>query len=613
MNTLNHFIRKAATALLSTGVLLLSHTVQAQSYYPAGLGNGNLQLWLTASDPTTLLTSAGVQAVNGNSIATWKDKSGHALNATQATVAIQPVYKTGLQNGFGGVTFTSNTEYMTGGTGSWHTIVSTRAMLGNSYQYLFSSPALTDFSVRFTGGSTTVSYTDGPNVNDWDYNTGAPPTQWINGQQSLTGTTATHILVDNAQANTIGTYSISTTFLNRGMYNNDPVYELFVYNSVLTTTQRHLLENYQASEWGLTGSLIGGFSVFTPPTANTWNRNLVGIGSTSAADRFTVDAIGSTDGLGFFSGTTGTDFLGSNGYIMAAHNGQANTTLSNPVLPSVPANSFVWNRSWYIQQFNGVSTGKVTLNFIFPDYDGSAPNSGYHFGILYNATDGTFATGTNKQITYTSYAVSGTTVAFAVNANNLPTGYYTIIWNLMNVLPITLENFTATKASASTALLKWTMGPNFGQGTFAIQRSSDGQQYNTIGTVNATGSDAVAQSYSFVDPSPLAGANYYRLLITGGQGDIHYSPITSVSFNTASRAITLYPNPTKGNLHISAPGISGGGNVVIVSAIGQTLASYPVASLDGANLPIGNLPAGSYFAQIKSADKQTVVLGFVKR
>jgi len=614
MIKLNPLNKKAATALLCIAVLFLSRPVQAQSYFPAGMGNGNLQLWLTASDPTTLLVTAGTQAANGNSIATWTDKSGKGLNAVQATGTKQPVYQTNQLNGFGGVIWQNNTQYMTGGTGSWRTVITTRAMKGTGYQYLFSSPSLTDFSIRFTGGATTVSYTDGPNVNDWDYNTGGVSAQWINGLQSLTGTTATHILVDQSLTNTIGTYSLSNTFLNRGMYNNDPVYELMVYSSVMNTTQRKLLENYQAAEWGLTGVLpTPGYPVFIPPTATTWNRNLVGIGLTSAADNFTNDAALSTDGLGFFSGTSATDFLGSAGFIMAAHNGQANTTLSNPVLPNVPANSFMWNRSWYIQQYNGVSTGNVTLLFRFPDYDGSAPNAGYHFGILYNATDGTFATGTNKQITYVSGSVAASNVSFVVKANNLPAGYYTLIWNVNNVLPITLEHFTVTKTPTNAALAKWTMGPNFGQGSFAVQRSADGVQYNTIGTVDAAGNNAVSESYSYVDQSPLSGTNYYRLLMTDGLGNTSYSPIATVSFNAASRAITLYPNPTRSNLHISAPGINGGGSVGILSATGQLVATYPVATLDGANLPIGNLPAGSWFARIKTASGETFVLPFVRR
>ena len=255
MKNLYPLLARGNRTLLFTCILFTSLTTNAQHYYPAGLGNSNLALWLTAADPTTVLTASGTQAANGSAIATWKDKSGKGADAVQNTVGIQPVFKTNQLNGFGAVVFQNNSQYMTGPSGAYQTVVSTRTMLGTSYQYLFSSPSLTDFSVRYTGGATTVAYTDGPNVNDWCYNTGATPTQWVNGTQSLTGSFTTHILVDEAQSATNATYSISSTFLSRGMYNNDPVYELIVYNGTPNTTQRRLLENYQAAEWGITGVL----------------------------------------------------------------------------------------------------------------------------------------------------------------------------------------------------------------------------------------------------------------------------------------------------------------------------------------------------------------------
>jgi hypothetical protein len=123
------------------------------------------------------------------------------------------------------------------------------------------------------------------------------------------------------------------------MYNNDPVYDLMVYGSSVNITQRKLLENYEASLWGLTSNLptpANTYPVFSPATATTYNRNLVGIGYTSASDFFLNDAVGSTDGLGYFSGTSSSDFLQNAGFIMAAHNGQANTVTYNPTLNDVP-------------------------------------------------------------------------------------------------------------------------------------------------------------------------------------------------------------------------------------------------------------------------------------
>jgi hypothetical protein len=595
------------------GMFLLANPAVAQHYYPGGLGSTNLQLWLTAADPTTILTSTGAQAANGNSVATWKDKSPSGANAVQATAGNQPVYKTGQLNGIGGIIFQNTNQYMTGASGAYQTIVSTRAMLGTSYQYLFSSPANTDFSVRFHGSTTSVQYTDGPNVNDWDYNTGTTPTQWINGVESLSGSTTTHILVDEAQAATNSTYSLSTTFMSRGMYNNDPVYELLAYNNTLSVTQRKLLENYEAVEWGLTGDLpTTGYPVFTPPSSSTFNKNLVGIGYTSSTDNFLSDVSGSTDGLGFTSGTAAADFLETAGWAMAAHNGQTNSVMYNPTLSNVPVNSYLWNRSWYIQLTGGNNSGNVTLNFNFNDYNGTTPNAGYLFGILYNSTSGTFGSGTNKQVSYVSYSISGNVVSFVVKAANLANGYYTIIYNQNNVLPVTLESFTAGKMSSDAAMVKWTVGADYGSGSFSIGRSSDGVQFSTIGTVDAIANDIASESYSFVDNAPLPGISYYRIGMTNSTGEVAYSSIVPVDFSPTPRSITLYPVPATDMLHISAPGVSGGGTIELFSVAGQLLANYQVTMLDGASLPVNSLPTGAYFVRIR-AGAQAMALSFVKR
>ena len=297
---------------------------------------------------------------------------------------------------------------------------------------------------------------------------------------------------------------------------------------------------------------------------------------------------------------------------MAAHNAQATTVTYNPTLNNVPVNSYVWNRSWYAELSGGNNSGNVTLNFNFSDYNGSTPNAGYNFGILYNSTSGTFGSGTNKQVSYVSYSVSGNVVSFVVKAANLSTGYYTIIYNQNNVLPITLESFSAAKLSSSSALAKWTVGPDFGSGSFSIERSADGIQFSTIGTVEAVVDESGSESYSFVDNSPLFGMSYYRIAMTNGVGEVSYSAIVPVEFGSSSRQITLYPVPATDVLHISAPGVSGVGTIELFSVAGQLLANYQVSTLDGASLPVSGLSTGTYFVRIK-AGVQPIALSFVKR
>ena len=582
--------------------LVINQTLFAQSYYPAGLGNSNLKLWLTAADPSSILDPSGVQVVNGSLVATWKDKSGNSANAVQATGTAQPTYSSNAQNGLGAVLFTNNLINMTGPTGAYQTIVAARQMIGTSYLTLFCSPALSDFSIRFNNAASTgnINYTDGPNANDWNYNTGTPTSMWVNGTQGMTSSTTKHILVDQTITPTNATYSISTNFLSRGMAVNDPVYELMAYSTPLNTTSRRLLENYEATEWGMTANLpSSGYSAFTPPTASTYNKNLVGIGYTSNTDNFLANPAGSTDGLGFSSGTGVSDFLNTPGYLMAAHNGQSNSILSGVTLPYIsPSGISMWNRSWYAKTFQGNSTGNVSFNFNFSDYNSSSlPGSAVSFGLLYNATDGSFATGINKLIIST-YSISGNTVIFTLPASKISTGYYTLLWSSSVTLPMVLSSFTAI-AKEGNVQLEWATQQETNSAYFDVQRSVDSGTFMSIGKVMAQG---FASNYQFVDKNHAKGLNNYRLGMVDLDGKTVYSEIRSVDFTESSKGpFTVYPNPVMDLLYISSPVTNGPGVVQVLNSIGQLKGTYNVANMQSATIPFGNLTKGVYYIRIKTA------------
>ena len=591
--------------LLCIVILILSLKVSAQHYYPAGLGNTNLKLWLTTADATTLKNPGGTQAASGDAIANWIDKSGSANSAVQATTANQPSYTTGMLNGYGGVIFQNTNQYMTGPTGAYQTMVAVRNMPGSGsghYQYLFSSPANSDFSIR--GGGASSNYTDGPNVNDWAYNTGAPPTQWINGVQDITSSATNHILVSAAQSPTNGTYSISSTFMSRGMTGNDPVYELLSYSTTLNTTQRRLLENYEGATWGLSSVLATNYGTtpatthFTPPAAASYNKNLVGIGYYSSTDNFLANAAGMTDGLGFSSGTGTNDFLNSSGFIMGAHNAQTASILTGITITGIGSNLNRWNRSWYIQQSGGNSAGSVTLLFNFNDYNlTGAPGSTYAFSILYNATDGSFATGTNKTI-FSSSSIAGTTVSMTAVASKMPAGYYTIVWGSSTVLSVSLSSFDAI-AQGNTGFLKWQVNDDSNPAAFDIERSTDQQHFVVIGTVAGALNKDI---YSYTDNSPVAGADYYRLRMTDQNGGITYSPVRVLAFDASRQVrVATYPNPATDELQITTSHISGPVTVRLLTLGGMTAKTGYTPSPSHITMSVQDLPAGVYILEVSTA------------
>lgn len=106
--------------------------------------------------------------------------------------------------------------------------------------------------------------------------------------------------------------------------------------------------------------------------------------------------------------------------------------------------------------------------------------------------------------------------------------------------------FTAVK-QGNTALLKWTTTSENDTKVFEVQKSLDGRLFLPIGLVQAKSSNAIdpTTDYTFTDPLPLPGTNYYRLKEIVSLGNFTLSNTVSVNI-TPSLTVTAIPNPAIG-------------------------------------------------------------------
>ncbi len=239
-------------------------------------------LWLRADAGTNCST-------NSCSISSWSDQSGLGRNATQGTVGNQPLYVNGAVNFNPAINFNTNTKTLSGIASSGMTIIAVRNLSATTgYHTLFASPANTDFSIRTNSGfngTTNTLYMNGLSVNDWTNGSGIPPKLYINGKQTLTGTTNYHIVRSTASGAVNKTYSISSTFGSRGMSGNDNVAELLVYNNGMNPTQINQVESYLAIKYGITLDQTtptnyiysNGSVIWSASTAGSYNRDIAGI------------------------------------------------------------------------------------------------------------------------------------------------------------------------------------------------------------------------------------------------------------------------------------------------------------------------------------------------
>lgn len=125
-------------------------------------------------------------------------------------------------------------------------------------------------------------------------------------------------------------------------------------------------------------------------------------------------------------------------------------------------------------------------------------------------------------------------------------------------LPVKLVSFDAKKNKEQVDIT-WETASEINSDYFEILRASSDMQWESIGKTNAAGSSNKTINYSFLDPFPAPGVNYYHLIEYDFDGAHQESKIVSVANqNTTETQLAVYPNPTSGATTFDFYSVEGG-------------------------------------------------------
>lgn len=171
-------------------------------------------------------------------------------------------------------------------------------------------------------------------------------------------------------------------------------------------------------------------------------------------------------------------------------------------------------------------------------------------------------------------------------------------------VPVSLISFTARKQSGYHQL-NWTTSQEIGTSRFIIERSSNGRDFNSIGTLAAAGNSFTVRSYTFADRTPLKGTNSYRIRIQDADGRSTLSEVRTLSMQTQPTLLT-YPSPVKNQLTVQWDGLEATGlaELRIVDIQGNVKMKQSVRL--GESVPVLQIdtqawPAGVYLVQLNGA------------
>ena len=176
------------------------------------------------------------------------------------------------------------------------------------------------------------------------------------------------------------------------------------------------------------------------------------------------------------------------------------------------------------------------------------------------------------------------------------------------VTPVKIINYEISNKNEHQILNSWQTLLELNASCFNVQRSINGNEFLTVGKINATG----IHSYSFVDvlPNLTAPELYYRLEIVDKDGSKTYSEVKRIKNQFyKNNLVGIYPNPASNEIKISRNGaIILVEKVTIINAIGKVIKDvYLSKSLE--NININNLVNGLYFVVFENGEH----LKFVKQ
>ncbi len=169
-------------------------------------------------------------------------------------------------------------------------------------------------------------------------------------------------------------------------------------------------------------------------------------------------------------------------------------------------------------------------------------------------------------------------------------------------LPVRLKSFQAQVKNGRTRLVWQTASEQDNKG-FEVQRRGGNTDFETVGFVATkaiNGNSNALLHYEYEDIMlPKAGVVYYRLKQIDFDGKASYSDTRSVQ-HAFSANVSVFPNPSRGNISIQIPEVIGKYDLILSDQYGQHLRQWLNESKSVFN--ISQLKTGVYLVTVHARE-----------
>lgn len=171
-------------------------------------------------------------------------------------------------------------------------------------------------------------------------------------------------------------------------------------------------------------------------------------------------------------------------------------------------------------------------------------------------------------------------------------------------LPIELLEFNATLViDAQRVDLDWATATELNNAFFTVERSLDGNVWETVSTTPGAGTSSHIRTYTDIDPSPYKGVSLYRLKQTDYDGTFAYSVIRLIDNRMEGSPKTMvFPNPTSNNVFVQFDNSDENDHQIsVLNALGQTLITTTSQNASS-TIDLTDQPNGLYFIKVDNGE-----------
>jgi hypothetical protein len=178
--------------------------------------------------------------------------------------------------------------------------------------------------------------------------------------------------------------------------------------------------------------------------------------------------------------------------------------------------------------------------------------------------------------------------------------------NCSAILPVNFIQFSGLLQNGQSHL-SWTTANETEGSNYLVEKSTDQNHFETIGTVAGDAIDGMNANYAFTDPTPVSGETYYRITMVSGRFSVMSNTIL-ISSNAIVFNIQSLVNPFNSQLNftLTVPG-NDQAVMTLYDMFGRQIVQQKQSVMHGINsvhiYNLSHLPAAMYMLKVQYQDQ----------